>query len=530
MKQLLLVLLVTTAPATAQPRKPLRSTVAYIAGATIYLNVGRLAQVAEGDTAVVFRDGNPIGSAVVTATADSSSAARILTQAKAFMIGDTVTIMTGIAPTERHKKLSSENSRMPAAGNSTSNPPSRTRENVLSGRIALQYSMVAAEDSKLNLSQPAALVQMNIINLLGAGMSLNLYGVSFLNGNGAYALYGNRAGLQNNFYVASLTGEVPGAGLGYGFGRLSSQFVSGLGSFDGGQVYYRINNLTFGVVGGGAPTVPSSSLGYVGTKTAAFLNYHTGTDVFHQYDGTIAYGLRMRNGVLDRNFLYLQNSLSLGSKLSLYETSEIDMSKLSGGSRVPGLDFSNTFFSMNYFPTRWLFANIGYDAYRTVYLFETMKSIPDSLIDRNLLQGFRGSVSAYLPGEVTVSANASYRTRKNYARNEHTIGASVRAADLLDLGVEAGIRYTNLYGVYSNGNDVTLELGGTFFDVLDVSLSYDSYNISVSLLRQTYNTQTISGFLSYELSSSLYSSLGLDDVIDPTMNSFRVYAEIGLRF
>ncbi len=530
MRRVILFALAFAVSAAAQQKKELKSTIAYISGVTVYINAGRLLGVEAGDTAAVYRNNDMIGAVAVTATADSSSAARILNQSVAFEIGDTVGIVLSAASLKNGTDVSARNPRTPR-GLSNSRAAVETRqENLISGRVALQYDMIAAEDTKLNLSQPAALIQMNITNLLGTGMSLYLYDMNFFNGNATYALYGNRAGLQSNIYAASLTGELSGSGIGYGFGRMNSQYVSGLGTFDGGQVYFRFSNFTFGAIGGGASSVPSSSLNFAGTKSAAFVNYRNGTDVFHQYDGTVAYGLRMNDGKLDRNFLYLQNTLSLGSILSFYETSEVDLSKLSGGVPVSALDFSNTFFSMNYFPTRWLFANVGYDAYRNVYLFQSMKSIPDSLIDKNVMQGFRASASAYLPGEVTVSINGSYRMRKDYVRSEHTLGASVRATDILDLGVEGSIRFMNFLGVYSNANDITFELDRTFFDALDVSLSYDTYAISVSLLEQTYTTQTISGFLNYTFSSKWYSSLGLDDVLDPSMNSFRVYAEVGFRF
>lgn len=528
--RMLIIMFALAGTAAAQQTKQVQSTIAYISGATIYINAGRLADVVPGDTARVFRADTVIGSVVVTAIADSSSAAKVAAHLKPFAIGDAVVFRIPVKrKTHEASAIELSGARNSPASKSRSLPPS-PRENVLSGRIALQYNMIAAEDAALNLSQPAAVVQMNVANLFGAGMALRIYGVSFLNGNGAYALFGNRAGLQNNFYQVSLTGETTAIPFGYGIGRLSSRFVSGLGTFDGAEAYYRISSFTAGVIGGAVPLVPSSTLGYAGTRTAAYLNYHSGTDIFRQYDGTAAYVQRMVGGKLDRNYLYLQNSLSLGSDMSFYESSEIDLSRLSNDRPATGLNFSNTFFSMNYFPVKWLFANIGYDAYRTVYLFQTMKSIPDSLIDTGILQGFRAAVTAYLPGSVTISADASMRTRPDYARTEHTVGGSVRSSDLLDLGLGASVRYMNLIGVYSNATDVTLELDRTFFEALDVTLSYESYDMTVSIVQQTYKTQTISGFLDYDFARDWYSTVGLDDIIDPTMNSFRLYTEIGLRF
>jgi hypothetical protein len=216
--------------------------------------------------------------------------------------------------------------------------------------------------------------------------------------------------------------------------------------------------------------------------------------------------------------------------LCLYETTEIDMSQLSKGVRKTAFNFSDTYFSANYYPTEWLFANIGYDASRDIYLFQSMKNIPDSLIDRNILQGYRASLTAHLPDMITISANATFNTRSDFSRDEHTLGGSARASDIFDTDINASVRYLNMVGVFTNGQDFSADLDRNFFDRLSMTLRYDSYNISVSTLQQTYRTQTLSGFLNYDFSARLYSSVEIDDIIDATMNSVTASAEIGIRF
>lgn len=373
------------------------------------------------------------------------------------------------------------------------------------------------------------MLMLNVANLFGTGTVLSLDDRSFYDGTNNYSLYGNATGFEHNLYQLSLIHDLPDASFGYGVGRMTSRFVGGIGTFDGAQFYYRMNNVTAGFLGGGAADVPSS-LNFGGTRSALFVNYHSGTDFFHAYDGTIAYGLQMVNGNLDRNFLYLQNSLSLGTKLYFYETTEFDMSRLSNGVRQSAFNLSDTYFSANYYPADWVFANVGYDASRNIYLFQTMKDIPDSLIDRNILQGYRASVTAHLPGMLTVSANATFNTRSDYSRDEHTLGGSLRASDIFNTDINAGARYLSMVGVFSNGRDLSLDIDRTFFDRLSATLRYDSYNISVSTVQQTYTTQTISGLFNYDFSARLYSSLGVDDIIDATMNSINVFVEIGFRF
>lgn len=508
--------------------KKSKFTITYISGATVYIDGGRVQRVVIGDTASVFHSGSLAATGLIAATADSSSAINIISQSAAYSVGDTV-IATTETNDERSLSPDQEPLQLNVNASSTFTQTKSDRENILSGRAALQYYFVSAEDAKFNLRQPGGMLAFNVSNLMGTGMLLSFDERSYYDGTNNYSLFGNASGFQHNLYEFSISRDLPGASIGYSAGRMNSRFVGGLGTVDGAQFYYRTGDFIAGFLGGAAANVPSS-LNFGGTKSAFFLNYHSGTDFLRRYDGTIAYGLEMVDGKLDRNFLYLQNSLAAGMGLSFYETSEIDLSRFSNGARMTSIDFSNTFFSANYSPLDWLFASLGYDASRDVYLFQTMKNIPDSLIDRNILQGYRASVTAHLPGMVTLSVNGTLNARKDFARDEHTLGGSVRIGDLLGTGADAGARYTGMVGVFSNGHDFSADLEYTFLERLTLTFHYDSYFISVATLQQEFSTSTYSGILDYDFSARLYSALEIDDFVDPTMNSINASFELGIRF
>jgi hypothetical protein len=252
--------------------------------------------------------------------------------------------------------------------------------------------------------------------------------------------------------------------------------------------------------------------------------------MLHQYNGTIAYGRQMVQGNLDREFLYVQNFLMLGSELSVYESSEIELNEITNGVKQRTLKLSNTFLSVNYYPVEWLSTNVGYDGSRSVYLFETMKSFSDTLLDKNLMNGYRAGATVRLPYFMSLSGNLSYRTKKGDARDARTLSGSYRISDILGTEIGAGIRYADIIGVYSNGKNFTLDMDKTFFYKLSLSMRYDYYKYTVLTLKQTYTTHTATVNSSYRFSRALYSSLAVDGIIDNTMNSLRVYAEIGIRF
>ena len=512
----------------AHAKAEIKSRIVYVSGITIYIDAGRLRGITLGDTAKIVHSGIEAGTAVITAIADSSGAMKLLSRSGAISIGDTVEVLMGMARLQPGSS-NVDTTRFLELQATSKSSPKQNLENTFSGRAALQYYYISAEDTKFDLRQPGAMLMLDVSNLFGTGMVLSLDDRSFYDASNNYSLYGNATGFEHYLYQASLTRNLPEAAIGYGIGRITSQFVGGIGTFDGAQLYYRIGEFTAGILGGAAADVPSS-LNFNGTRSAFFLNYHSGSNLFHQYDGTIAYGLQLVGGILDRNFLDLQNSLSIGPELSIYETTEIDMSQLSDGARKTAFNFSNTFLSANYFPSTWLFVNIGYDASRNIYLFQSMKNIPDSLIDRNVLQGYRASATTHLPWRIVISATATFDTRRDYSRDEHTVGGSARVSDILGTDINAGGSYLNMVGVFSNGRDYSASIDRAIFERIEITLRYDSYNISVETLQQSYKTQTFSGILSIDLSSRLYLSTDLNYVLDATMNSVTAAAEVGYRF
>jgi hypothetical protein len=518
--------------AHAQQKDTVQCSISYIAASTVYVDAGRERHIAVGDTLSIVRSQKEIGVIVVIAVSGASSAANIVAQHVPFAVGDKA-IAHFISDRGESRKVLSKS---PDTSKTTHRPeilPQQRQttqgENVVSGRIAIQYNAIFAEESRFNVNQPAASVRLNIGNLLGTGMRLAINGRSYYDAANNYSIYGSPSGLKSRAYEVSLLQDAPDAAFGYGVGRLTSRYVGGMGTFDGAQLYYRFDHFTAGILGGAQVLDRTLTFSQDGTKGSFFLYSRTGADVFHQYDGTVAYGRQMVSS-LDRQFLYTQNSLSLGSELMLYESSEIELNDIANGARTSAFKLSNTFLNVNYQPVEWLYTNVGYDALRNIYLFETMKAIPDSLIDRSLVQGFRASATMHLPSSMTLSADASLGSRQGGYRNSHSFGASLRAYDLLGSEVDGGVRYSNFLGAYSDGDNITLDLDRSFGRSLTVELRYEYSKYHVSLLEQLYATQTVTADVFYRLSSAWFTSLSGDYLYDPTMTSFQFYAELGFRF
>jgi hypothetical protein len=532
MKNTLALCLLITLNVFSQERKEHHYPVSYAAASAVYIAAGYEQHVDVGDTLKIFRDSKEIGNVAVTAVARRTSVAKILAQQIPFVVGDDAVLMKEF-PLQRNDTLAILKNDTTHTSESV-NPVVRLEktksDNLVSGRVALQLNEVIANDSRYNLTQPAALFRLNIQNLLGSGIQLSMDDRSYYDPTNSYTQYGNNSGAEHRLYELSLRQDLPDAPTGFGVGRMTSRFVGGMGTFDGFEFFYRQNAVTVGVLGGAQVNDPVSVLSNTGTKGSLFLNYRTGPDVFHYYDGTLAYGRQMVNNKLDREFLYVQNTFAINPTLSFYESSEIELDEITNSVLKPAFNLSNTIWSANYSPIEWFSANLGYDATRSVYLFETMKTIPDSLFNKNLLQGYRATVTFHLPLSMTLSENATYRARQDTTRDAHTVTTALRVTDIFDSGISPGIRYSSIVGEYSTGSDLAFDVDRTFFDNIDVSLRYDYSSASIALLRQTYTTKTLTASVYYAISLMWYASLTLDDVIDATLGDYQGLVEVGIRF
>ena len=531
----ILTLLLHESPAAAQEKRELVFRVSYVSATTIYLAAGRDDSLAIGDTMIVEHEGSKICSVVAIAVSKHSTASQIVSGKGPVLVGDTVRISKVFAIPEPLKE-SGAKLQVPATHESSvggARPETRRgdpAENIVSGRVAMQYSGVSAEDSRFNLSQPSALTRIEISRLFGTQLRFSMYGRSYYDLSANYNRFGNNSRLNIRMYEFTLSeGELDGL-YGYSVGRVTSRFVGGMGTFDGAQMYYRVGEFTSGILYGAQVGDRTMSIDGDDRRGALFVNYRYGADFLHQYDGTIAYARQLYEGKLDREFFYIQNLATIGSEFNLYQSAEVETQEINNGVRTTSPKLSNMFLSFNYFPLQWLSTNIGYDASKTVYLFETMKATPDTLIDRSYLQGYRASVTVRLPSAMSVSANGTYRARKSDPRDASTFGGNFRMSAIAGSDYNASLRYMRINGVYNDGNNITVDVDRTFFYFMTVALRYDYYSYTLLSNVQTYTTHTATANVNYRISHTWYSSLNVDRIWDSTLNSYRFYLETGLRF
>lgn len=498
------------------------ATISYISGMTVYVGAGRERGLAAGDTAQILGPAGIKGRVIIGAVSATSASGQLTDSVASVGIGDSIIVekwLPGPAlPTAVNRSAQGRTSALLEQGFAAH------------GRIAAQLSAARALNGGWDLFQPALLMRLDLSRILGTELAFSFYGRGYRDLASSASRFSNGQQTTLRLYDASLRYDSPASRFGFAVGRLTSRLVGGLGAFDGVEVSARMGHFTAGAIGGGQPDYRSSSPDPYRRKLAAFVNYRVGTDPFARNNITFAYGRQYYHGTLDREFVYAQASINPGSRLLLYQSAEIDLQGLKSGQPTHGARLTNTFVTLSWMPLDWVSMNAGYDATRPILLLESMKTISDTLLDRDLQQGFRASTSIRLPARLTVTALGGLRLKTEFARQAYSYGGGLRAADLFGSGLNAAAQYIRTGAVYTEGNDMTIDVDRWVGRVMSVSARLNRY--AYTLLQDGSNAVATTASLAFtvRIAGAWYVVTNLDRVWDPNRDSIRMLAEMGYQF
>ena len=141
-------------------------------------------------------------------------------------------------------------------------------------------------------------------------------------------LYRGASGLlyqkSSRVYEAALTYDDPLAKWSYGAGRILVRDLRGIGYLDGvvGR-YHTSQQMSFGVFGGTEPDLRTSEIRGDVMKLGGFASYDSRRNEWGRVQGVLALAGSYESGEIDREFIYQQVSYARSSKLSLFESAEL---------------------------------------------------------------------------------------------------------------------------------------------------------------------------------------------------------------
>ncbi len=422
-----LLLLIST-PMLGQ-RKPTGETrIKYISAQSYYIEAGKNQGIAIGDTLKVIRGKTTIALLRVVQASSKSAACSVVLMNKKPVIGDRV--LFRVRKTLHKRKMARKKSSRRRT-RSTRQQSRGEKINALSGYISVQNTWrQAMNGSSAGSVVPSFSGRLRIRNIAGSGLSLRLRHRSrrTIRTHATYPAANRNDDWYHRLFEASLVFESPGSPYELGFGRVLSPYIRGIGYIDGGHFSRQISEkIRVGFAAGTEPDLITSGVSGRRKKYGAFVAHQLGGTGNRRLSTTFALSASYENGIINREFVYLQNNLWLANRLSFFHSVEVDINRHWRRSATGNtLSFSNYYMNANIDITRAFSVNLSWDARKNVRTYATYYNSADSLFDENLHRGLSAGLRLNLPADMQFGATSSLRLRKESARNSIFLSSWLR--------------------------------------------------------------------------------------------------------
>ncbi|MFQ5638096.1 MAG: hypothetical protein ACE5IR_08905 [bacterium] len=522
---------------SAQQREKQIGEIKYISKHTVYINLGSKQGLSVGDTVAVKRQNRRVGDLVVEHVSRLSAACRAIVQLSDIKQGDRVEILLPFtdsqpkAPKQQRERQSKRTDTIPQKQNRLASESRKKEANRIRGRIAVQTlwfdDMGAAN---LDYTQLALRTSLKVQHFLGMPLELRFRWRS--RGHHRERVLSSEIADKewtHNVYELSFVYENASSPFEFGFGRILSHRIRGLGYIDGGLVSVRMNDLwRIGLAGGTQPSLRGSNFQTDEQKFGFFINFEKGEYRSQRISSTIAFSGRYHGGVTSREFVYLQNNFSYGSKFSVYQTVEMDLNR--GWKNTNGrssIQFSNVYLSARYAPSEALSLTASYDARKNVRVYET-RTIPDSLFDETTRQGLHTGFTLRLPHRMRLSGNFGMRFRKGNLKNTTFASGALSVRNVFHSRATLQARFSYFSTMFTKGYRPNIHIRVPVARTLSLNLGTGSYIYQTgSRITNNYWFE-IRG--TYRITRRLFADFGYRGFLDERLKSKRVFLETGVVF
>lgn len=523
--------------------------VTYIAEDGIYTDIGTLKGVSIGDTLYLDdASGKPV--LWVQSVSRKSSLNLPMDTTRRFQVGmavfarttdkvipsrDRVTASDTLRPSGKldslwigvisHQNIETRTGESSAASRTVTALADR---NDLRGRVGFQFFRSAdRKNPDYNYYQPGLTIHADLLRIQGSHYS-------FSTNTHIRKTYSNRDLRSANYpvrvYEMALTYQNDAVPYSYQVGRISSPVINGIGYFDGGLYSHRIRpTLSVGGFIGTEPDYRKSTPQTKTSKLGAYVHYMHAFSQTVKSNSTLAFSGQYLNGNIDREFVYLQNDVTLGSRVYVYQNAEFGINRSDLSRRQSTLEISNIYLMTRIRPLRTVSVTASYDARKNVFLVQTYKAIPDSLFDDALRQGLRGDISWRVTRQLTLSAGSSVRTRKGDSQKTWLHSAGFYYYNLFETQINVNFRAFSTHTPYTTARSYSTSVSRQFHRLYS-SVSLRTYDYELRGRSEKYGRFSAGLDISYDLTRRLFATAQYEYSTGKDEKADRLFLELSYRF
>ncbi len=440
-------------------------------GEQVYISGGARDGLRVGDLVEIHRGGRKVADLQIEFVADNSAVCRIIKTLNTIRVGDQAIPVKdpepSAAPSEKPADslaASPDNGANTAASN-TRKTTGRRRGMRTSGSISAQYY---AFDDKTpgnrDFRQPTFRLNFRARQMWDRDIAFRVRTRSRYDQREQSLSETIPASEWNNrLYELSLYYNDRNVPFNWRLGRMYSNHISTVGYLDGVQLQGNLSpQLGMGILAGTVPNRRTSAFDSKIQQYGVYTTVQTGDPRESQLQLTLAGAMSYAEGEINREFLYLFTNYQVGSRFSLYHSSELDINRgwrkeLAGESAT----LSNLFISGRVALNNSVALGLSYDDRQNFWSYST-RSLADSLFDDATRRGMRMNASLKLPGRIRVYTNGGFRKRSGESREAWSYGGGISQHGLLWPGFGISLRGSGFDNRINQGNQGSFTLRQSF--------------------------------------------------------------------
>ncbi len=474
--------------------------VKYISEGAVYLDGGRDAGLEEGmlihlvhadpnggtTEAVRFQGQEPIADVRIFSVAASSSAAEIIKSREDLVVGDIAYLDNESIHLREDKSNAAESENYPAVVTFSYGDPldeeirattvSRKEvpiDNQMRGRFGFDFGNLS-EPGGLSSRQVGFMVQADMSRIGGTHWNFTGYWRGRMNtqntGSSGTTSPVTLTDLINRTYHLGLFYQNPDSIITMGVGRLYLPYAPSLSTIDGGFIGRRFTQrLTVGVFGGSTPDPTSWSYNPGQHIAGTFVNYQKGDFQHVRIDETFGLAMTSIQWHVAREFVFLENTVSLSRGFSVYNSLQADKARTAPGGASYGTGITQSFTSVRYQPIRLLTFNLNHNYLRNLPTFDP-NLISTGLLDQYLFQGLSGGVRLEFPYHIALSTDLGHSKSSTDTASSWNQMYGISVGEIRGTGLQLDLRYTKFNSSFGQGTYQFVSVSRNLAERLHVQL------------------------------------------------------------
>src|SRR6516225_2954817 len=453
----------TSAP---KPDKQAVFHVKYISDTTLYIDAGHNAGLQEGmklsvvepppdgvvTEGIRYRGYPHVAELNVVSVADTSAVCDVISTNGELKIGQIAFLTPGSFEDRHLAETAQETEDYPILVGFTSGDPidqemrsskvpnPLTESPVGTMRARFGFSYGGIQEAGMNSTQLGLMVDADLTHIGGTYWNFAGFWRGYLN-TSATNIQGTNGqtltDLVNRTYTVGFTYQSPYSPNIIGIGRLYLPWAPSLSTIDGGYFGHKIGRITtVGAFGGTTPNPISWSYNPNQKIGGAFVSFEDGDFDHLHFVSTAGVAVTAINWSAARQFLFFENNLNWGRRISVYSSLQVDNARTSplpgGGSNPTGI--SQTYNSVHFQPIKLVTLGVNYNYFRNLPTFDP-RLIVTGLLNQYLFTGLSGDVRLELPKHISLYGSLGKSNASTDSKTSWNQALGITFANLFNTGI-----------------------------------------------------------------------------------------------